>query len=94
MPPRLTAQRDPSGPLRLRLAGGSGVNHVLQASTNLTDWITALTTNSPAGVVEFVDPESVQVPAAVLSGVHGVAPQPTQELHSGKFARANHRFDV
>lgn len=62
VPPRLTARRDPSGSLRLRLAGGAGRNHILQAATNLADWVTLLTTNPPSGVVEIVDSESGQFP--------------------------------
>jgi hypothetical protein len=57
VPPRLGARRDPDGQLRLRLSGAAGLNHVVQGSTNLADWITLLTTNTPSGVMEVVDPQ-------------------------------------
>ena len=50
------------GQFQFRIVGEPDWWYSIQASSNLVDWITLLTTNTSSGVVEFVDPESIQFP--------------------------------
>ncbi|MBI4659507.1 MAG: hypothetical protein HY735_11760 [Verrucomicrobia bacterium] len=47
--------RLPDRSFRLRLVGHPAVLHSLQASADLSSWVTLLTTNAPTGAVDFVD---------------------------------------
>jgi len=47
-----------NGLFQLRLSGQSFTNYVLQASTNLTNWLSLATNSAPNGLWEFVDTES------------------------------------
>ena len=48
-------QRQPNGQVIVRLLGDAGVNYELQASTNLTSWLTLGTTTVVTGSVDFTD---------------------------------------
>jgi len=43
---------------QMRLVGVANTNYVIQASTNLTTWITLATNNSPTGLWVFTDAQS------------------------------------
>ena len=61
-PPVLAAAGVQAGQFRLRVFGWPGQTVVLQASTNLAQWV-ALTTNTLAGTsLEYTDPDSVNQP--------------------------------
>jgi len=47
-----------NGVFQLRLSGQSSTNYVLQASTNLTNWLSLATNSAPNGLWEFVDTNS------------------------------------
>ena len=51
---RLQTTRVTSSGLQFRLTGPAG-NYVIQASTNLVNWISLATTNAPNGVLDFTD---------------------------------------
>jgi hypothetical protein len=46
------------GGFRLRVQGPPGRAFQLQGSTNLSQWVTLLITNSASGTIEFVDPDA------------------------------------
>ena len=46
----------------LRLMGAPGQSYSIQASSNLVDWATLLTTNTPSGVLDFTDSEAAHFP--------------------------------
>src|SRR5262249_17196464 len=56
--PRLTAVALNGGQLALTVAGDVGPDYAVQASTNLVDWQTIFTTNSPATPFNFADPDT------------------------------------
>ena len=49
---------DPDGRFHLLVTGQAGINLVLQASTNLLNWISLMTNNAPNGVLDFTDPNA------------------------------------
>ncbi len=61
-PPTLAFSRDASGLFRVQWQGNAGQTYRLDASTNLVDWISLLTTNAPGGRLDFTDPASATLP--------------------------------
>jgi hypothetical protein len=56
--PSVTAVAISGGQLALTIAGDIGPDYAVQASTNLVDWQTIFTTNSPATPFNFADPDT------------------------------------
>jgi hypothetical protein len=56
--PSVTAVALNGGQLALTIAGDIGPDYAIQASTNLVDWQTIFTTNSPATPFNFADPDT------------------------------------
>jgi hypothetical protein len=54
--------RNISGRFQLICDGESGPDYTVQASTNLLDWVTVFTTNTPALPFQWTDPETTNVP--------------------------------
>src|SRR5207248_6962497 len=47
--------RDASGAVRVDLIGSGGSDYTFQSSSNLTDWVSLVTNNAPAGLTSFSD---------------------------------------
>ena len=58
-----SAGMDTNGRFKFVVSGVEGVNYTVQTSTNLKDWLTLLTTNSPSRAFEFNDPGSTDYTA-------------------------------
>jgi hypothetical protein len=56
--PSVTAVALDGGQLAMTVAGDIGPDYAVQASTNLVDWQTIFTTNSPATPFNFADPDT------------------------------------
>lgn len=56
--PSVTAVALSGGQLALTIAGDIGPDYAVQASTNLVDWQTIFTTNSPVTPFNFTDPDT------------------------------------
>jgi pectin methylesterase-like acyl-CoA thioesterase len=56
--PSVTAFGFEGGQLAMTIAGDIGPDYAVQASTNLVDWQTIFTTNSPATPFNFADPDT------------------------------------
>ncbi len=56
-PPQMTA-----GGFKLQWQGAPGVGCRLEASTNLVDWLSLLSTNTPDGLGAYVDADSLAMP--------------------------------
>jgi hypothetical protein len=56
--PSVTAVAISGGQLAMTIAGDIGPDYAVQASTNLVDWQTIFTTNSPATPFNFADPDT------------------------------------
>ncbi len=62
-PPQLAeAQMQPNGLFKLRLLGTPAQLYVIEASTNLFEWLPILTNSAEQGAFEFVDPASLVLP--------------------------------
>ncbi len=61
-PFRFAAERFTNGMLQMTFLGSPGSNYVLQASTNLHDWVFLLTNSAPTNVLFFVDPKAGSYP--------------------------------
>ncbi|MGH7969183.1 MAG: chitobiase/beta-hexosaminidase C-terminal domain-containing protein, partial [Limisphaerales bacterium] len=61
-PFRFTAETFSNGVLQMTLLGSAGSNYVLQASTNLQDWVPLLTNSAQTNVLFFIDPKSSNYP--------------------------------
>jgi len=57
-PSQFTSVSLTNGIVHLFFAGTSGQTYVLQASTNLVDWVPVATNVAPAGVFEMIDPDA------------------------------------
>jgi hypothetical protein len=51
-----------NGQFRMTITGDFGPDYTLQASTNLTSWVTLFTSNSPALPFHWTDSSSTNVP--------------------------------
>jgi hypothetical protein len=56
--PSVTGVAISGGQLALTITGDIGPDYAVQASTNLVDWQTIFTTNSPATPFNFADPDT------------------------------------
>ncbi|HZR18875.1 MAG TPA: chitobiase/beta-hexosaminidase C-terminal domain-containing protein [Verrucomicrobiae bacterium] len=61
-PFRFGAESFTNGMLQMTLLGSAGSNYVLEASTNLQDWVLLLTNSVPTNLLFFVDPKSSNYP--------------------------------
>ncbi len=59
-PSQFTAVSLTNGTVHLFFGGVSGQTYVLQASTNLVDWLSVATNVAPSGVFEMTDPQAAQ----------------------------------
>ena len=57
-PLRFGAVSDGGDPFSLQLAGQANTNYIVQASTNLINWVSLATNNSPYGFWNYVDADS------------------------------------
>jgi hypothetical protein len=58
--PELKSISARDGRIQLQISGDFGPDYSIQTSTNLTDWTTVFTTNSPALPFDWNDPESAR----------------------------------
>ena len=56
--PQLTAALMTNSQFRLLISGDAGPDYSVLGSTNLVDWLTLLSTNSPALPFQFIDPSA------------------------------------
>jgi len=61
-PFRFASQSFSNSGLQMTLLGSAGSNYVLQASTNLHDWVLLFTNSAQTNVLYFVDPKSSNYP--------------------------------
>jgi hypothetical protein len=47
---------------QLQIVGRPNLNFSIQASTNLANWVTLITTNSATGIFDYIDSDSVNLP--------------------------------
>ncbi len=59
-PSQFTSVSLTNGTVHLFFAGATGQTYVLQASTNLVDWVSVATNVAPAGIFEMTDPQAAQ----------------------------------
>jgi hypothetical protein len=57
-PQRLTFASGSQGPITYRFDGDAERGFQLQASTNLVNWEAVLSTNTPTGIIDLMDPEA------------------------------------
>jgi hypothetical protein len=57
-PPQFTSVSLTNGIVHLFFAGANGQAYVLQASTNLVNWVPVATNVAPAGIFEMTGPEA------------------------------------
>jgi hypothetical protein len=62
VPPTISAPAWAGGQFRLLINGRTGLNYAVLASTNLVDWQTVFSTNSPALPFQWIDPNTASYP--------------------------------
>jgi uncharacterized repeat protein (TIGR01451 family) len=65
---KISGQRLSTGAFQIQFATVPNQTCRIQASTNLVAWQTLLTTNSPGGIVVFIDPEATNYPVRFYRG--------------------------
>ena len=71
--------KDPNGAVRLHATTGTGTPFVIQASTNLVDWV-ALASNPGGGPLDFVDTDAPHFPRRFYRVV-GTVPDPRPRIY-------------
>jgi hypothetical protein len=59
-PDQFTSVSLTNGIVHLFFLGANGQSYVLQASTNLVDWLPVATNVAPSGIFEMTDPDATQ----------------------------------
>jgi hypothetical protein len=62
-PLRFATEVFTNGTLQMTLLGSAGSNYILQASTNLHDWVLLFTNSATTNLIFFVDPKSSNYPS-------------------------------
>ncbi len=69
-PAQFTSVSLTNGIMHLFFTGTSGQTYVLQASTNLVNWVNVTTNIAPAGIFEIVDPQAAQFKSRFYRTTH------------------------
>ena len=69
--PTISGARLPGGEFQLQFVTIPGSDYTIEASTNLVEWITLLTTNTPSGNVSFTDPDTTNHPVRFYRSKQG-----------------------